>query len=292
MSEELQSGEALPEVSAEQLSADQNTGAELAPASDGQHESNAPVVDEATKDAEAKAAEHAATQKAINKKHFEGQQFKRERDALQAQVDETNRKSQESLAQSFANNPVMPVYPDDQFADDFEAKVAQYHQDMPEYNKKLQAKATFDANQNLADQQQQYQQQQAATAQQAEQQKTVTEHNARAAALNIDPVEMQAAQNAVISYGIPDACLMHLVNNSDSPLLFKHLAANPQQGFELAQMAQTNPYGVDTLLNNIVAQSKELKPKQVNAPAPIEQIKGSGAEKPNKYKHSAGAKFK
>lgn len=288
MSDELQNGDAVPETVVQAPAENQNIGAELATASEGQHESKPPVDDAAVK----AAAAQEAIQQTINKKHGQFKQAERERDLLQGQLDTIEREKQETLAQSMANAPVIPVYPTDEFADDYEAKVSKFNQDISAYQVKVQEKAEFDANQGVLAQQQQYNQQQATIAQQAETQKIANEHGARSLALNINPAEMQIAQNTVFSYGITDTCLMHMASHADSPLLFKELAANPQRGFELAAMSQTNTFGVDTLLATIATAAKELQPKQVTAPAPIEQIKGQGAEVKNDlYPHSAGATF-
>lgn len=295
MSEELQNGGDPSEVSTnaqtEQPAENQNNGADLATASDGQHEPNAQVDDGAT--TESVKPEGFINQDAVNhaigKQTFKTKQAQRQVLELQGRLDTIERDKQEKLAKSFANAPVIPTYPVDQFADDFEAQLSKFNQDMGDYQGQVQEKANFDANQRQLGQQQQYQQQQTAIAQQAEQHKAITGHSARATALNINPVEMQAAQQAVVSYGIPDDCLMHIVNSEDSPLLFKHLAANPQDGYALANMSAQSQ-GV--FLGGIASKAKELKPKTVTATKPIEQIKGGGA-KPvdNKYPNSTGASF-
>ena len=155
MSDELQNGEAVTEEVIPAVAEDQNNGVDLATTSEEQHESKAQIVD----DAEAKqAAANLANQKVIDKKHFELKQAERDRDQLKSRLDEIERKEQEKLAQSFANNPVMPTIPSDQFADDYDAQVSKYQEDMIAYGNQVQSKATFDANQNVLVQQQQYQQ--------------------------------------------------------------------------------------------------------------------------------------
>lgn len=283
MSDELQNGEAV----AEEIPAvveDQNIGADLATASDEQHEPKAQV------DAAAAqlAAANAANQKVISKKHFETKQAQRERDELKSQLDEFNRKEQERVAQTFANNPVMPTVPTDQFADDYEAQMSNYHQDVGTYHSQLQAKATYEANQNALVQQRQYQQQQDAITRQAAAQQVVVGHNARAAALGIDQVEMQKAEDIVLSYEINPDVLNHIAGHEQSPVIVKHLAANPQDGIALAGMS---PYGVDVFLAGIAKKAEALAPKKVNAPAPVEQVKGGGAEKTTKYRHIKNATF-
>lgn len=288
---ELQSSVEQPveqEISMEQFEAENpSIGAGLASASEEKHEESSQVDDsekveatEESKAAEDEAKAKEATQAVINKKHFEAKQAQRERDALQAQLNEIERQKQEVEAAKYASIPEIPS----EFDDDYAEKMSQRDQ-------VIQAKANFDAQQNLRNQQSQYQQQQAALAQQQEQQKVLIEHNARARALNISESEMVMAENTMLTYGIDPNCLVHIANHKDSPLIVKHLAANPQEGFALASM---NPYSVDTYLNSINAKTAELKPKQTKTPSPSAKLEGNGA--PAKVKNNrpmtANAKFK
>ena len=191
-----------------------------------------------------------------------------------------------------ASVPDFPTYPTDSFDDNYEADVAKYNQDVAEYQQKLQAKANFDAQQNIYAQQTQYQQQQAAQAAQLENQKVIQEHNNRVLALKINPSEMLAAENAVVSYGLPSELLAHIARDADSPLLVKYLGGNPQEGFELANMAKNNPYGVGAYLDSIKLKASALKPKTSNAPKPATNLSGNGADPElGKYKYLDGATF-
>jgi len=82
---------------------------------------------------------------------------------------------------------------------------------------------------------------------------------------------------------------MHILADSDGPLITKHLAANPQEGYQLASMS---PYQVGSFLDGIKAKASALKPKKTNAPAPAERLTGNGADpEAGKYKNLRGTKY-
>lgn len=277
--------------------ADQNTGVELATTSGSEHEQQ-PKVEES---AEAKAAAaQIATQKVINKKTFETKQAERQRDELQGRLDTIEREKQEKLEETFKsapNMPTLPAYPtSDTFDEGHELEVKQYHEDvatynanMPVYHQQVQAKATFDASQASALQQQQDIQQVNVQQKALKMQESTIAYTARSNELGIKPEELQAAGNAVEQYGLSSDLVMHILSDKDGPLITKHLAANPQDGFNLASM---NPYNVGSFLNEIKVKAAELKPKTTQTPEPVDQLVGAGAKLDlNKYPDSKGAKF-
>ncbi len=298
MSEELQNETAAPtDQPADAEFIDQaggfenqeNKGADLAPASDAKHETKPQVEDDA--EAKTKAAQEA-TQKVINEKTFKARQAERERDDLQAKLDVIEKEKQDKLSASFASMPDMPAFPTDEFDDNHEANVAKYQQDFADYKIKLVDKANFDAQQNAFSQQQQLIQQQTAQAKQIEQNKIVQEHNIRARTLGIDANEMQAAESAVLTYGYSEELLTHIVKAENSPLIMKHLAANPQKGFELANLALSDSYSAGVFLNDIKQEAGALKPITKQTPEPVDQLTGAGAKTDlSKFKHSKGARF-
>jgi len=137
----------------------------------------------------------------------------------------------------------------------------------------ITAQAVFNNNQTNYLQQQQLNQQQAAQAKQVKIQESMSSYSTKALELGIKQDELQAAGNAVASYGLSDDLVMHILADSDGPLITKHLAANPQDGHQLAQMS---PYEVGTFLDGIKVKASALKPKTSSTPAPATNLQGNG----------------
>ena len=138
-------------------------------------------------------------------------------------------------------------------------------------------------------QQQQLTQQQAAQAKQDQVNKSMQDYTSKAVELGIKQDELQAAGNTVGGYGLSEDLIMHILGDSDGPLITKHLAANPQDGYQLASMS---PYQVGSFLDGIKAKASALKPKTTNAPAPATNLQGNGADpEASKYKNLRGTKY-
>lgn len=294
MSEELQN-ETTANV--EPVIEDQAIGAELATASESEHE-QLPKVELSAEDKAAKAQK--ATEKVINEKTFKYHEEKRKNEALQGQLDEISRKEQEQLADTFKVDPLMPVVPvfptTDTFDDNYEsdmskyhADIAKYNTDMPVYHQKVQEKANFVATQTALSNQTLLQQQTEQLASQQAAQKTIIEHNARAKALNISETEMIQAENVLMNSGLSQELQLHIAKNENSPLIIKHLAENSA---ELFSLMSASVYSVDGILSKIATDSKALQPNTTTTPAPVNQLPGSGAViKNGKFPNSSGAKF-
>jgi len=265
---ELQNDSVDSEVS-EPVIENQEIETDLAPVSDAEHEAQ-PQVDE-------EAVKQEAINKAINKKHFEAKQAERERDNALAKVAEFEQKQREQFAAQIGNIPDMP----DAFDDDFEIKVKQR-------DEAIVAQANYNAQNQSYMQQQQLQQQQAAQAQQAKVQESMVSYSNKANELGIKQEELQAAANTVANYGLSDELVLHILGDSDGPLITKHLAANPQEGFELANMS---PYTVGSFLDGIKQKASALKPKTSNAPSPATNLQGNGVKPGDGYNNIKGAKF-
>ena len=111
----------------------------------------------------------------------------------------------------------------------------------------------------------------------------------KATELGIKQEELQAAANTVANYGLSDDLVMHILGDSDGPLITKHLAANAQDGYQLAAMS---PFEVGSFLDGIKAKASALKPKTSNAPTPATNLQGNGVDpEAGKYKNLGGAKF-
>ena len=266
---ELQSESIESEVNEAEVFEDQETGAELATASESEHEQT-PEVEE--------AAKQAAIQKTINKKHFETQQAKRDLEAANSRIAEFESRQREEMAARVGNIPVMP----DAFDDDFDEKVKQR-------DEALIAQANFNSQNQSYQAQQQFQQQEAAQAKNAQIQASMSNYSQKATELGIKQEELQAAGNTVAQYGLSDDLVIHILGDSDGPLITKHLAANPTDGFELAQMS---PFMVGNFLDGIKRKASALKPKTSNAPKPSDNLRGKGATPSDgKYRNINGAKF-
>ena len=266
---ELQSDSIESEVIETEVIEDQNNGADLAPASESEHEAK-PEVDE-------EAAKQAAIQKTINKKHFETQQAKRDLEAANSRIAEFESRQREEMAAKVGTIPNMP----DAFDDDFDEKVKQR-------DEALIAQANFNQQNQSYQAQQQFQQQQAAQAKQAKVQESMTNYSQKATELGIKQEELQAAGNTVAQYGLSDDLVMHILADSDGPLITKHLAANPQEGFQLAQMS---PFMVGNFLDGIRQKASTLKPKTSNTPKPSDNLHGRGHKPTDGYQNIGGAKF-
>lgn len=253
MSEELQSEEVNEPVDD---SADlPKEGADLAPASDDQHEEKSQVDDE--------AAKQQAVQDAINKKTFEAKQAQRD---LQAANDRLKAFEEAERKRKEAEIGQIPP-PPDPYDDNYEQKVA-------ERDQAILAKARFVSEQEAIAKQQQAAQQQQEQQHQEKIQQAAASYTAKATELGISPNELQAAGTAVLNYGISPDLAEYILQDPDGPLITKHLAANPQEGFELASMS---PYAVGAYFDKVRSKVGALKPKQTNTPDPTDDLQGKGA---------------
>ena len=107
--------------------------------------------------------------------------------------------------------------------------------------------------------------------------------------MGIKQDELQAAGNAVAGYGLSDDLVMHILSDSDGPLITKHLAANPQDGYQLASMS---PFAVGNFLDGIKQKASALKPKTSSTPAPATNLTRNGVDpEAGKHIHIRGATF-
>lgn len=268
---ELQNEALEPEQSEPQEIENQDTGAELAPASEDQHESNEQVDN----------VNQEAIQKVINKKHFEAKEAERKAEEYKQKLDEYEAKQREQQAQTVANIPPMP----DAFDDDYEEKVKAR-------DEAILAKAKWDAEQNFYNQQQQYQQQQEQQKKAEVFQGQVNTYAAKAKELNIPNEELQAAINVINAYNPPMDLQNAIIADPEGPLITKHLAANPADIEALNNAVALNPILAGQKFAEIKAKASALKPKTSKAPEPAEQVQGSTVDVDSKrFTHSKGATF-
>lgn len=267
---ELQNDETIIEEDNAPIENQEDTGVDLATTSEAEHEEQ-PQVDE-----EAKKQE--AIQNVINEKTFKAKQAEREAQEYKAKLDAYEAEKREQMAAQVGNIPPMP----DAFDDDYDEKVKKR-------DEALVAQANFNAQNQAYLQQQQFNQQQEAQAKAEKLQKSMVSYSSKATELGIKQEELQAAGNTVAQYGLSDDLVMYILADSDGPLITKHLAANPQEGFELANMS---PYGVGQFLDGIKQKASALKPKTSKAPKPATNLIGNGVDaEAGKYKNLSGTKY-
>lgn len=247
-----------------------DNGAELATASESEHSTNTEPVEEVESEA-------SKQQAYINKQYGTIKQSERD---LATANEELNKFKQADIDRQAAAVKDIPPMPD-QFDDDFAEKVRLRDEAIV-----AQTKYNTTVNDNL--QREQFQQQQQAQAKQEAIQKSAISYTSKANELGIKQEELQAAGNKVASYGLSDDLVMHILADSDGPLITKHLAANPQEGFELANLS---PFAVGQFLDGIKQKASALKPKTSNTVDPVESLQGNSVTPTDGYKNIEGAKF-
>ncbi len=248
-----------------------DNGAELATASESEHIENTEPVEEVESEA-------SKQQTYINKQYGTIKQGERDLATANQELETFRSAERNRLAAQVGEIPPMP----DSFDDDFDEKVKIR-------DEALVANANYQAQNNAYMQQEQFNQQQAAQAQQVKIQESMTSYSNKALELGIKQEELQAAGNAVASYGLSDDLVMHILADNDGPLITKHLAANPQDGYELASMS---PYNVGQFLDGIKTKASALKPKTSSTTAPVDNLQGVTSDFEGKqYKFIGGSEI-
>jgi len=270
---ELQNDDTATEIKTEtEIDASQETGSELAADTEGQQEQKSQAEDEAAK-------KQAAIDKAFNEQYFKQKQAERERDEALAKNAEFEKQQREAEAAKAGDIPPIP----DELDDDFNAKLAAR-------DEAIANNARYQAGQDLYLQQQTQNQQAQQAQQQANYQQARTVYNARATELGISPAELQAAETAVVNYGVnADTAARIMANKEDGPLIVKVLAENAADAISLASM---DSYSQGVFIAGLQSKVDALKPKQTITPKPPEILTGGGAEADaGKYPNSKGVKF-
>ena len=270
MSEELQSQDLdvdvdnQPEIEANQ---DEEIGAELAPASEPEHEEKTDEAEDSSK------VNQEAINKVISKKHFEAKEAERRALAAEQEL--------ERLRQAQAVVPEVPQKPDP-YDDDYEYKMLKYEQAITE-------KAKYDANQQLLRQQQEQQAQQAQYEQQQRLNAQLQEYVERGKEQGMTVEEMTQAGQLVESYGIGVDIQHALLGDKDGALMVKHLAANPVMANQLANM---NPFQAAMFIEqNVRPSAQALKPKSSTAKPPPKRVEKTANDTTGSYRYIGGAKF-
>ena len=235
------------------------------------------VQDESNEQVDEVAVAQEKANAAFNKQYGEKKQLERDLAAQRQINDKFQADERERQAAQVGDIPPMP----DAFDDDADEK-------WRIRDEAIRAQATFNAQNNAYVQQQEANQQQAAQAKQVKIQESMTSYSSKATELGIKQDELQAAGNAVANYGLSDDLVLHILGDSDGPLITKHLAANPQDGYQLAAMS---PFDVGSFLDGIKTKASALKPKTSSTPDPATNLSGNGVIPGDGYNNIKGAKF-
>ena len=272
MSEELQNEESteftqdLIELS-EPVS-ENPEGTELA-TDTGDNQENKQVDDEAAKEAKRQAA--------FNKQYGEKKQAERERDALQAKLDEVNK----------ASTPPPPQA--GQFPNEFDYDTTgDFEQAKLDYHNNVQATSDYNARINIQNEQAQNAQIAAQQQQQDDDNKLALNLITEAKVNNISEEEVQQHAQAVINYGVQVDTFRAIVSDKDGSLMLKHLAGNSQEVATLNSMSLIDQGAY--IANVLKPKAVELKPTTTSTPNPPTKIEGGGADPDaNRFPLTGGA---
>ena len=233
---------------------------------------------ESTEQVDEVAAAKQKANEAFNKQYGEKKQLERDLEQQKQRIAQFEQAERDNLAAQVGTVPDMP----DAFDDDYDVK-------FKARDEAIRANERYNAQNQMHQQQQQHTQQQAAQARQQEVNDSMIAYSNKAVDFGINQNELQAAGNAVAGYGLSEDLIFHILKDSDGPLITKHLAANPQDGYQLATMS---PYEVGSFLGDVKKRASALKPKKSSAPNPATNLQGNGADPDaGKYKYSDGATF-
>lgn len=220
----------------------------------------------------------AKRQAAFNKEYGAKKQAERDRDAALKEVaDLKQAQLNTATPQAIGSMPDSLDFDND----------AEYQQAQSQYINNIKAHANHDAQQASIEKQRQDN----LAAQQykahEERQTSIKSYSENATKLGITNKELQAAGNAVASYGISQDMETAILSDSEGPLLTKYLAANPQ---EVGNLNSMNPIQAGAYLVSLKAKAGALKPKPSNTPSPTTDISGTGADpESGKYNYIAGS---
>ena len=210
-------------------------------------------------------------QAAFNTQYGKTKQAERERDALQAQLDEAAKANTQPP-------PEAGTFPNEFDYDTTEA----FEAAKSGYINSLQLNANYNAQLEAQNAQAQFAQQAEINKQNASDAETAQNVLTKAKSYGIEEAEIQQNAQSLINYGMSTDVFRAIAQDEESPLLMKHLAANSQEVQSLSQMnpVQAGAYIATVLKPKAVA----LKPKASNAPTPVTAVQGGGID-PEKGKH-------
>lgn len=252
--------------------ADHEDGAELATASEEQHEEN-------TQD---DSVNQDAVQAAINKQHAKYREEERKRKEVEKQLEEYQAKERELEAQSFQSIPPIP--------DEFDyATTEEYEKAKSDRDALIAKKAVFDHQEALRVQAQQNQLQQQQLEQQQAVQDAYTSYSSKVQELGIDANKMQQA-GQLVEQSVSNDMVMAILADEVGPQITLHLAENPD---DLAALNNLNPIIAGAKFAEIKQKASATKKQQsTKAPKPATRVEGGGVDvDAGKYPLISGAKF-
>ncbi len=214
-------------------------------------------------------SELSKAQKAINKKHWQAEEAKRETATVQAELDAL--KSSQS-----AGPDVAPVVPD--MPDYLALTEAEFRAQMLERDAALTKNAEYTAGQKFQASQAERQTEDARLTQQVEADKFRQTYASRATELGLDAQEVLTATGDIYTYGVSDVVAGMLTDTSpdaDGPLLALYLRQNP---IELQNLQSMPLHKQAEHMATVIRQgAASLKPKMSNAPPPPTDVTGGGS---------------
>lgn len=241
-------------------------GAAPAPASDENHETKIEFSEE----------QQAHINDLMGKKTFKLREAERKYEAEQAEL-----KRQLEEAQALITPKARPDIPViDPYSDTYE-------QDLVARDEAVRAQAKYDEDQNKKADLEKKSQAQQLQSQQEENARLLKAYNDRATQLGVNAAELQAAENAVVNYGIAPEVGKFIFTDDQGPLIVKYLAKNP---LEMEVLRGLDPQRAAIRIHSEIRQKAALLGvKTPTAPAPVDTLTGSGA--PHKERGPKGATF-
>jgi len=218
----------------------------------------------ATEDDEKRPINQEAVNKAINKKHFQMQEERRKREAVEAELQKL--KEEFNRIAKPQTKPEIPPMPD-QFDPNYDLLIATRDRAIIE-SAKWDVVAAEKANKERE-------------ALETKQKKEagiinakISKYSANVVKYGLDPVEIQEDEKIVTSFGLSYDLRMHLLDDPNGPLLVKYLANNPT---ELDNIASMSPMQAAIRISNVLTpEAQKLRPKTSGTPDPSKPLDGRG----------------
>jgi len=207
-----------------------------------------------------KADDPAGYTKAINKKHFQYMEAKRESEKYQARINELE--SQMPREQ----RPDVPDLPDP-YDDNYAEQIAKR-------DEAIRKAVAYDTQQQFVQYQRHQAQEQSQKAQQDAITKTVQSYSGRAKDLGVKPEQLTAAGNTVHAYGIADEVTQYILGDEQGPLITTYLARHTD---ELEKISGMSPMQAGIYIDRAIRPKASVAPKTSRAPAPADGLTGGGA---------------
>tara|TARA_R110002096_G_scaffold243126_1_gene435204 strand:+ start:102 stop:920 length:819 start_codon:yes stop_codon:yes gene_type:complete len=218
-----------------------------------------------TGESQSTKVEFSPEQQAVFDKKVAKDTFKRrdsERKGQQREQDLQRQLDELKASQPVESAPVVPEVPD-QFDDDYDGK-------MVNYQKALVDNARYQERQSFAQSAEQNRQQQEYLEGQRSTQEAAQKFADNGKQLGISQEDMHQNGQTVVSYGLDNDVLNHILHDPQGAAIVKHLAHNPQ---DAQRLLNANKFYLGSELDTIKA---AIKPNVSKAPPPTEQLHGGG----------------